>query len=72
VSALLSKQAMAWSHDKRVAVLLVTDRCDAGMFRNVLSEYPLDQSSSIVSCIYVQRLEQAHATVEIEVLSAKD
>jgi hypothetical protein len=72
VSALLSKQAMAWSHVKRVSVFLVADRCDAGMFRNVLSEYPLDQSSSIVSCVYVQRLEQAHAVVEIEVLAAKD
>ena len=72
VSALLSKQAMAWSHVKRVAVFLVADRCDAGMFRNVLSEYPLDQSSCIVSCMYVQRLEQAHAMVEIEVLAAKD
>jgi hypothetical protein len=72
VSALLSKQAMAWSHVKRVAVFLVADRCDAGMFRNVLSEYPLDQSSSIVSCMYVQRLEQTHAMVEIEVLAARD
>jgi enamine deaminase RidA (YjgF/YER057c/UK114 family) len=72
VSALLSKQAMAWSHVKRVAVFLVADRCDAGMFRNVLSEYPLDQSSCIVSCLYVQRLEQAHAMVEIEVLAARD
>ena len=72
VSVSLSKQSMAWSHVKRVAVFLVTDRCDAGMFRNVLSEYPLDQSSCIVSCMYVQRLEQAHAMVEIEVLAAKD
>lgn len=72
VSASLSKQAMAWSHVKRVSVFLVADRCDAGMFRNVLSEYPLDQSSSIVSCMYVQRLEQADAMVEIEVLAAKN
>jgi hypothetical protein len=71
VSALLSKQDMAWRDVKRLTAYLCTDRCEGTTFRQALSEYPLTVSSSIVSLMFVQRLEQESAVVEIEVLASQ-
>lgn len=72
VSVLLSKQGMVWQDVKRLTAFLVTDQCDGHTFRQALGEYPFQSSSSILSLIFVQRLEQPQAMVEIEVLASRD
>ena len=72
VGALLSKQDMSWSDVKRISAFLVTDRCDGYTFRQALSEYPWHSESTILSLMFVQRLEQENSIVEVEVLAAKD
>jgi enamine deaminase RidA (YjgF/YER057c/UK114 family) len=64
----LAKQRMQWKQVLRITVHLASDRCDAGTFRSVLEEYPCLEKETVVSIVFVERLEDDHASVQIEAL----
>ena len=64
----LAKQRMQWKQVLRITVHLASGRCDAGTFRSVLKEYPCLEKETVVSIVFVERLEDDHASVQIEAL----
>ena len=67
VTISLAKQRIHWNQILRISVYLVSERCEAKTFRSVLRDYPLDVDTA-VSILYVQRLEEDHACVQVEAL----
>ena len=67
ITVALCKQRLSWDHVLRISIHLVGEKCDALVFRNVLEGYPVKDDMH-VSIVFVQRLEDEHAFIEIEAL----
>lgn len=77
IGVALGKQRLGWNHVCKVTAYLVTDRCDAQTFRTILSEYPIGNNNmtnqhknTMITIVYVQRLEQEHAPLQVEVMAS--
>ena len=73
----LAKHKLTWDQILRISVYLALNAddsscqytsCDASTFRQVLKEYPWNADRTVVSILYVQRLEDETACVEVEAL----
>jgi len=75
ITASLGKQRLAWDSVLRISAHLKSDcdcdrNCDATVFREVLKEYPMEEGTAVV-ILYVQRLEEENACVQVEALVQK-
>ena len=66
INLALGKNSMIWSDVARLTVYLVEGKCDADLFRSRLREFPF---SGMISLIFVHRLEDEAAVVQLEALA---
>jgi enamine deaminase RidA (YjgF/YER057c/UK114 family) len=67
ITVALGKERLSWDRVLRINIHLVEEKCDAKVFRDTLKGYPVKDEMP-VSIVYVQKLEDEHAFVEIEAL----
>mmetsp|Transcript_29067 Transcript_29067/g.84479 ORF Transcript_29067/g.84479 Transcript_29067/m.84479 type:complete len:369 (-) Transcript_29067:330-1436(-) len=67
----LGKKLMGLQHVRRLTAYLVTGSCDASIFRSILTkEYPISLGDLVLSVMFVQRLEDDIAFVQVEALAS--
>ena len=66
INLALGKNSMTWSNVARLSVYLVEGKCNPGLFRARLKEFPF---SGMLSIIFVHRLEDETAVVQLEALA---
>mmetsp|Transcript_65405 Transcript_65405/g.77422 ORF Transcript_65405/g.77422 Transcript_65405/m.77422 type:complete len:319 (-) Transcript_65405:195-1151(-) len=66
LGVLLGKHDLRWNDVRKLTVYLMVDQCNASVFRNVLREYPLPTKNVVTTVLYVQRLEDEYAVVQVE------
>ena len=67
----LIHHGLAWEDIRRLTVYLVSGRCDASIFRNILNEMHL-QHKPLISILFVQQLEDEHIVLQLEAMACKN
>ena len=70
IGALLSERSLSWADIRKLTVYLVVDQCDVDTFCAVREEYPFPKDQAITTFLFVHRLEQEHAVVQLEAITS--